>query len=330
MKKNIAIVWGGYSSEIVVSAKSKAGIYSFIDKDRYNVFTLKIDRSEWTVDFENEVYPVDKNDFSFYLIPAKQKIKFDFAYITIHGTPGEDGRLQGYLDMLGIPYSSCGMMASALTFNKFICNKFLRNFGVRIAESVILRQNQHYDASLIIKQLGLPVFIKPNTGGSSFATTKVKREQDVKEAIDLAFNEANEVLIESFIKGREVTCGCYKLQDKEVILPITEVITQNEFFDYNAKYEGQVQEITPADLTDALTTKIQSLTSMIYDLIGAKGIVRVDYIIPEDNEPVLLEVNTTPGMTTTSFIPQQVASAGMAMKGVLTDIIENELNVNTK
>ena len=328
MKRNIAIVWGGYSSEIVVSAKSMAGIYSFLDKEKYNVYTVKIDRAGWSVEFEKEIYPVDKNDFSFFLAPAKQKIKFDFAYITIHGTPGEDGRLQGYLDMLRIPYSTCGMMASALTFNKYICNKFLKNFGICIAESILLRENKNYTSAEIVKKLGLPVFVKPNIGGSSFATTKVKLEETLKPAINTAFDEANEVLIESFVKGREVTCGCYKIGDEKIILPITEVVTKNEFFDYKAKYEKESEEITPAPISDELTEKIRALSSRIYDLIGAKGIVRIDYIIPEDNQPVLLEVNTTPGMTTTSFIPQQVAAAEMNMTDILSDIIENEFNTN--
>jgi len=326
MKKNIALVWGGYSSEIIVSEKSMAGIYSFMDKDKYNVYKVRIDKKSWSVDIDGNIYPVDKNDFSFYQPETNTKVNFDFAYITIHGTPGEDGRLQGYLDMLDIPYSSCGMMASALTFNKYICNKFLKNFGIRIADSYILRENKNYNPEEIVKELKLPIFVKPNIGGSSFATTKVKSLQDLTAAIDTAFGEASEVIIESFIKGREVTCGCYKTKKRSVALPITEVVTANEFFDYKAKYEGEVQEITPADLTDELTNKIQNLSLKIYDLIGAKGFARIDYIIPEDGNPFMLEVNTTPGMTFTSFVPQQVAAAGMNMTDVLNEIIENEFN----
>lgn len=325
MKKNIAIVWGGYSSEIIVSEKSMAGIYSFMDKDKYNVYRVKIDKKGWTVDTDGQILPVDKNDFGFTCFGTGQKVVFDFAYITIHGTPGEDGRLQGYLDMLNIPYSTCDMMASALTFNKFICNKFLKNFGVHIADSYILRKNNNYDPDEIINNLKLPIFVKPNIGGSSFATTKVKKEEDLVQAINCAFEEAPEVIIERFIKGREVTCGCYRIKDIITVLPITEVITSNDFFDYKAKYEGEVQEITPAGLPGSITDKIQKLTHEIYDLIGAKGIIRVDYIITEDNTPVLLEVNTTPGMTQTSFIPQQVAAAGISMTEVLSEIIDNEL-----
>ena len=328
MKKNIALVWGGYSSEIIVSAKSMAGIYSFLDKERYNVFKVIIARDEWSVDVDGTIYPVDKNDFSFFDAETNTKVKFDYAYITIHGTPGEDGRLQGYLDMLNIPYSTCGMIASALTFDKYICNNFLKNFGLVVADSCLLREGQIYEVDAIVNKLGLPIFVKPSIGGSSFATTKVKTKEELQPAIDVAFKEANEVIIESFIKGREVTNGCYKVEGKEVALPITEVVTENEFFDYDAKYEGQVEEITPARLSEDMTKRIQQTTLKIYDLVGAKGIIRVDYIITEDDIPYLLEVNTTPGMTTTSFIPQQVAAAGMNITDVLTEIIENELNKN--
>lgn len=321
MKKNIAVIWGGYSSEIIVSEKSMQGICSFLDKDKYNIYRVKIDKNSWTVNINNTEYNIDKNDFSFIVDSAK--IKIDFAYITIHGTPGEDGHLQGYFDMIKIPYSSCGQMAAALTFNKFICNNFLRNFNINVAKSLYINKETNYNINNIADELEFPIFIKPNTGGSSFATTKVKAIDQIKEAIDTAFEEAPDVIIESFLNGREVTCGCYKLGDKEVVLPITEVITQNEFFDYNAKYKGEVEEITPANLSKELTDKIQKLTSKIYDLVGAKGIIRVDFIIVKDT-PYLLEVNTTPGMTSTSFIPQQVEAAGLSMTDVLTDIIDYE------
>ena len=328
MKHNIAIIWGGYSSEIIVSEKSMTGIYSFMDKDKYNIYKVKITREAWTVDIEGKAYPVDKNDFSFILPSSSNKIIFDFAYITIHGTPGEDGRLQGYFDMLGIPYSTCGMMASALTMNKFVCNNFLKNFGINVADSLYLNKDTKYDVKSIVERLGLPIFVKPNTGGSSFATTKVKVVDVLQEAIEASFEETNDVIIESFISGREVTCGCYKIKGKTVVFPITEVVTGNDFFDYNAKYEGQVEEITPARISEELTKKIQALTSKIYDLVGAKGIIRVDFIISGDI-PYLLEVNTTPGMTQTSFIPQQVAAAGLNITDVLTEIIENEFNAKT-
>lgn len=328
MKKNIALVWGGYSSEIVVSAKSMAGLYSFLDKEKYNVYKVKIAKEEWSVEIDGATFAVDKNDFSFFHTGQKAKISFEYAYITIHGTPGEDGRLQGYLDMLGIPYSTCGMTASALTFNKYICNNFLKSFGLTVASSYVIREGREYNEDEIISHLGLPIFVKPSIGGSSFATTKVKTKEALKPAIETAFGEANEVIAESFIKGREVTCGCYKVEGKDVALPITEVVTTNEFFDYEAKYEGQVEEITPARISDDLTKQIQQTTLRIYDLVGAKGIIRVDYIITDNNIPFLLEVNTTPGMTATSFIPQQIAAAGLNITSVLTEIIENELVKN--
>ena len=324
MKKNIAIVWGGYSSEIVVSEKSMAGIYSFIDKEKYNIYIVKIDRNEWSSEIEGIIYPIDKNDFS--ISYKNSKIEIHFAYITIHGIPGEDGHLQGYLEMLKIPYSSCNVMASSLTFNKFICNKYLETFGVKVAKAIFLTKPSEYNVGDIVSKLGLPLFVKPNTGGSSFATTKVKELDCLQNAIDMAFNESSEVIIESFLDGREVTCGCYKTKQGSTLLPITEVITENDFFDYDAKYNGEVKEITPADLSDKMTQTIQQLTAQIYDWVGAKGIIRADFII-SNGVPFLLEVNTTPGMTSTSFIPQQVAAAGLSMKNVLTEIIDNELSL---
>lgn len=325
MKKNIAIVAGGYSSEVVVSLKSAEGIYSFIDKDKYNLYIAILKKEDWVVRLSDGTEtPINKNDFSF--CENQEVKKFDFAYITIHGTPGEDGRLQGYFDMIGIPYSSCSALVSALTFNKYVCNHYLSAFGVKIARSIRLMNGQIIEAEEAVNQLGLPIFVKPNDGGSSFGVTKVKEKEALQAAVDKAFAEGREVVLESFIKGTEVTCGCYKIKGKEVVFPITEVVTSNEFFDYDAKYNGQVEEITPARLSEDLTLKIQRETSRIYDILGAKGLIRVDYIIPEDGEPMLLEINTTPGMTATSFIPQQVRAAGLNITDVMTDIIEDSLN----
>ncbi len=314
MKKNIAIVAGGYSSEYIVSLRSAQGIHSFINKERYNLYIALITHEEWKVQLPDESWtPIDKNDFSFTEDGAVKH--FDFCYITIHGTPGEDGRLQGYFDMIGMPYSSCGMMVSALTFNKYICNQYLRQFGVNVADSIHLFRGEKITDEEVIARLGLPIFVKPNDGGSSFGVTKVKTPEAIQPAIEKAFGE-----------GTEVTCGCYKVAHKAVVFPLTEVVTPNEFFDYDAKYNGQVDEITPARLSDELTKKIQQETSRIYDLLGAKGIIRIDYIITAEGTPMLLEINTTPGMTATSFIPQQVRAAGMAIEEVMTDIIEDELN----
>lgn len=320
IKKNIAIVWGGYSSEFVISEKSAAGIFSFIDKEKYNVYKVKIDRNSWEVEAPDCVYPIDKNNFSFTDSDGKN-IRFHFAYITIHGTPGEDGVIQGYFDMMGIPYSNCGVLASALTFNKFICNSFLKSFGIDVADSILLRKNDPYRINEIISTLGLPLFVKPNLGGSSFAITKVKESSQLDNAVITAFREAPEVIIESFLQGTEVTCGCFGTSMGITVLPLTEVVTSNEFFDFDAKYNGQVEEITPARLPEEITLAIQHKTEKIYRLVGAKGIIRVDFILT-GNGPILLEVNTTPGMTSTSFIPQQVNAAGLSMTEIITAIIE--------
>ncbi len=324
MKKIVAIVWGGYSSEKEVSEKSAKGIYSFIDKEKYHVYKVMINKKSWEVEYQNQNYPIDKNDFSFTV--DERRIKFDFAYITIHGTPGEDGLLQGYFDMLNIPYSNCGVLASSMTFNKFAFNNFISNFGYKIADSILLRQHDKVNSEEVAARLGLPVFVKPNAGGSSFATTKVKDVNKIQQAVEVAFKEAPEVMIESFISGTEVTCGCYKRNGEIIVLPVTEVVPKNEFFDYDAKYKGEVEEITPARISEESTLQIQQLTKEIYRLIDAKGVIRADYII-SDNQPKLLEVNTTPGMTETSFIPQQVAAAGMSMTNVITEIIEESINI---
>lgn len=325
MKKNIAIVAGGDSSEIVISLKSAEGIYSFIDKDKYNLYIALLKKGEWTVKLPGgESAPIDKNDFSF--CENGETKRFDFAYVTIHGTPGEDGRLQGYFDLIGLPYSSCGMLASALTFNKFVCNHYLKGFGIRVADSIRLLKGDAVSPEEVTERLGLPLFVKPNDGGSSFGVTKVKEASQLLPAIEKAFSEGKEVMLESFIDGTELTCGCYKVKDKEVVFPLTEVVTENEFFDFDAKYNGQVDEITPARIPAALAEKVQRETSRIYDLLGAKGIIRVDFIVPADGEPRMLEVNTTPGMTATSFIPQQVRAGGLDIREVMTDIIENEFN----
>ncbi len=344
MKRQIAIIAGGDSSEHEVSLRSAAGLYSFMDKERYDVTIVVLKGKEWHTE---DGCPIDKNDFSF--TRGGVKHTFDFAYITIHGTPGENGLLQGYLEMMGIPYSCCNVLAAALTFNKYTCNHYLAGFGFPIAKSVLIRKGQWLNGAIndpmvhdqIVNGLGLPCFIKSNVGGSSFGCTKVKTPEAVIPAIERAFQEGDEVICESYMKGTEVTCGVYKTKDKAVAFPITEVVTKNEFFDYDAKYKGQVSEITPARIPDAIRDKIQAETLRIYDIIGANGIIRVDWIITgmrntedfvdpvEDISKVqinLLEVNTTPGMTATSFIPQQVRAAGLDIKEVLTDIIEDKLN----
>jgi len=218
------------------------------------------------------------------------------------------------------------VLAAALTFNKFTCNTYLKGFGVKVAESLVIRSGQSVSDEEVALKIGFPCFIKPNVGGSSFGVTKVKSIDQVQPAIKKAFAEGAEVMIEAFLAGTEITCGIYKTKTKAQVFPVTEVVSENEFFDFDAKYKGQVQEITPARISASLTDRVQKLSSAIYDILGCKGIVRIDYIISEGEIINLLEVNTTPGMTTTSFIPQQVAAAGLDIKDVMTDIIENELN----
>jgi len=324
MKKKIAIIAGGDSSEYGVSLRSAAGIESFLNHEQYDITTVLLRGKDWKAQVgEDEWVAIDKNDFSYTY--NGEKHTFDFAYITIHGTPGENGVLQGYLDMIGLSYSCCGVLAAAMTFNKYTCNHYLKGFGVKVAESVLLRKSQEPRAKSqdIVAQVGLPCFIKTNVGGSSFGVTKVKTLEEVEPAIEKAFAEGDEVICEAFMKGVEITCGVYKTKNKAVAFPITEVVTSNEFFDYDAKYNGQVDEITPARIPDEVRDAVQAMTLKIYDILGCKGIIRVDYILTEGWTINLLEVNTTPGMTATSFIPQQVRAAGLDIKEVLSEIIED-------
>ena len=326
MKRNIAIIAGGDSSEHDVSLRSAQGIYSFMDKDRYNVYIIEVQGLTWEAHLEDgTLSTVDKNDFSFQV--EGKKVKPDYCYITIHGTPGENGLFQGYLDLMRIPYSTSGVLVEALTFNKFTLNQYLKSWGVSVSESILIRKGQTISNEEVIERVGLPCFIKPNAGGSSFGVTKVKSPEQIQPAIELAMKEkGEEVMIEAFMKGIEISCGHYKTKKHEVALPITEVVPANEFFDYNAKYNGEVQEITPARLPQDVTDRVHKINSAIYQILGANGIIRMDYIITEGNKINLLEINTTPGMTATSFIPQQVRAAGLEMKDVLTEIIENQFD----
>lgn len=327
MKKIIAIICGGDSSEHDVSMRSAAGIDSFMDHDRYIVYKVEIHNGKWEALLPQEQRStVDRNDFSF-LNENGERIRPDFCYITIHGAPGENGVLQGYLDLIGMPYSTSGVLVEALTYDKFATNNYMRSLGVRVADSLTIKQGheQEVNDQDIISRIGLPCFVKPASGGSSFGTTKVKTAEELRPAIDIALKEGEDVMVEAFMQGTEITCGCYKTRQKSVVLPVTEVVPANEFFDYDAKYNGQVQEITPARISESLTNRVQTLTSTIYDILGCHGIIRIDYIITAGDKINLLEINTTPGMTTTSFIPQQVRAAGLDIRDVMTDIIEDSL-----
>lgn len=321
MKRVIAIVAGGDSSEHEVSMESAKNIYSFIDKEKYTLYIVELTRQKWEACLPDGTRTaIDKNNFSF--TDNGQTIRPDFAYITIHGTPGENGIVQGYFELIGMPYSTCDVLVSALTFSKFTLNQYLKSFGVRVADSLLINRGNEISDETVIEKIGLPCFIKPNASGSSFGVTKVKTKEQIQPALKEAFAESDQVMIESFMDGTELANGCYKVNGHTVVLPITEVVSRNEFFDFKAKYNGEAEEITPARLSTSLTERVQKLTAAIYDILQCKGIVRIDYIITEGEKINMLEINTTPGMTANSFIPQQIRAAGLDIKEVMTQLIE--------
>ncbi len=329
LKRTIAIVCGGDSSEHDVSLRSAKGLYSFFDKERYNVYIVDIKGQDWHVELhDGTTAKIDRNDFSFK--ENGKTVLFDYAYITIHGTPGENGILQGYFELIQLPYSTSGVLVEAMTFDKFVLNQYLKSYGVSVAESLLIRRGFEHLVSDddILSRVGMPCFVKPANDGSSFGVSKVKNIDQLAPALRKAMMESDEVMVESFLDGVEITVGCYKTREKSVIFPITEVMTHNEFFDYDAKYNGQVEEITPARISDDVARRASEITSAIYDILHCNGIIRIDYIITKNsdgsNKINMLEVNTTPGMTPTSFIPQQVRAAGLDIKDVLTEIVENQ------
>ena len=325
LKRTIAIVCGGDSSEHDVSLRSAQGLYSFFDKEDYDVYIVDIKGQDWHVELaDGTTAKIDRNDFSF-MENGKARL-FDYAYITIHGTPGENGVLQGYFDLIGLPYSTSGVLVEAMTFDKFVLNQYLRGYGVSVADSLLIRKGYEELVSddEIEERIGMPCFVKPAADGSSFGVSKVKNKDQLAPAIRKAMLESPEIMVEAALVGTEISQGCYKTRTKSVVLPATEVVTKNEFFDYDAKYNGQVEEITPARLSPDVADRVAKITSHIYDILHCNGIIRVDYIISPEGKINMLEINTTPGMTVTSFIPQQVRAAGLEMKDVLADIVENQ------
>ncbi len=329
LKRTIAIVCGGDSSEHDVSLRSAQGLYSFFDKERYNVFIVDVKGINWKVNLpDGTTTPVDRNDFSF--MYNGEAVIFDYAYITIHGTPGENGLMQGYFELIHIPYSTSGVLTEAMTFDKFVLNQYLRGYGVSVPDSLLIRrgyENLVTDDD-IISRIGMPCFVKPANDGSSFGVSKVKNIDQLAPAVRKAMMESDEVMVEQYLDGTEITIGCYKTREKSVLFPATEVVTKNEFFDYDAKYNGQVEEITPARIAPETADRAARITSAIYDILHCNGIIRIDYILTKNEDGTdkinLLEVNTTPGMTPTSFIPQQVRAAGLNITDVLTEIVENQ------
>lgn len=322
MKRIIAVIAGGDSAEFGISLQTANHIFATLDKDKYSPYLVVFKGTDWNVKIDEANYPIDRNDFSF--TKDSKRIKFDFAYIAIHGTPGENGILQGYLQLMRIPHSTCEVLSSALSFNKHACNSYLKSLGFNFAKSILLKKNQMYSSSEIEEKLGMPCFVKPNADGSSFGISKVKKSEDLKEAIEKAFGEGNEVIIEEFIDGLEFTCGLVKTKTENLIFPVTEVLPKKEFFDYEAKYDpNMAEEITPARISEDLTSRIQKISSEVYDALKCKGIVRIDYMIRND-EIFILEANTIPGMTANSFIPKQVAAMNRKLSDILTLVIENE------
>jgi len=325
MKKNIAVVSGGFSKESDVSAESTATLMTNIDAKKYVPFRVNIGETIWTAEWNGEKFPIDKNDFSFH--DKGKRIHFDCVFIAIHGTPGEDGKLQGYFDMLDIPYTGCSAITSAVTFDKYYCNQLVRYWGVDASNGIVLGCDSSYDVSEIVKKIGLPCFVKPNKGGSSIGISKIKEEDKLEEAIKIAFKEDDEVIIEAHVEGREITCGVFKNGKEIIALPLTEVIPKREFFDYHDKYAGidGAQEITPADLPEKMAEDIKSISIQLYSLMRCDGMVRIDYILKPDNGLYFLEVNTVPGLSKTSIVPQQAVEYGYSLKEFFSIIIEDAL-----
>ncbi len=332
MKKNIALLAGGYSGEYVISLQTADTIEKNLDSDIYNVYKIYVTREDWTHETaDGKKISVDKNDFSLNI--NGEKIKFDAIFIAIHGTPGEDGRIQGYLDMLNLPYTTCNSIVSALTFNKSYCNKVVKAFNVvNIANSVHLIKGEPYSMGAILEQLKLPVFVKPNESGSSLGVSKVKYVEELLPAIEKAFKEDKQVLIEEFIEGRELTIGIFRVNNYLYALPATEIVSKNEFFDYEAKYTpGVTNEITPAKIDDTIKEQLESKANYIYRHLNCRGVVRMDFILQKQtNRLYFLEVNTMPGQSENSIVPQQVRASGRSLKEfygtLLEDCMKNHKN----
>ena len=327
MKRNIALVTGGFSNESVISIASAKMVEKALNSEKYNAYKIVIEKDSWYyLGKEGEKTTVDKNDFSITI--SDEKITFDCAFIIIHGDPGENGKLQGYFDMLGVPYTTSDFYTMSLTFNKAFCNTVVRPFGVvNVARSIHIYKNHPESVEEILGKISLPCFVKPNSGGSSIGLSKVNTKEELQPAIETAFNEDDEILIEEYIKGRELTCGVLQTKKEKIVLPVTEIIPKGkEFFDYEAKYKGFSEEVTPAQLNKDAFELVQSTSSKLYDLLNCKGIVRFDYIYNEEDEKLFfLEVNTVPGQSENSIIPQQARCYGLTTTELYDLLIESVL-----
>jgi D-alanine-D-alanine ligase len=326
MKKNIAVLCGGYSGESVISEQSGQVVYKNLKGGKYNPILIKVSNEGWFAFIDENKFKIDFNDFSF--IDEKGKtISFDGVFIAIHGTPGENGIVQGFLRLLNIPFNSGSVINSSLTFHKKFCNDLLKQYGIPSAQSIYLKIEESYDPVAIINQLGLPCFVKPNKGGSSIGVSKVKKTSELIPAIERAFKEDDEILVEQYINGKEVTCGVVNYKGEIKALSVTEIVFESEFFDYQAKYHDKTtQEITPARISEELTQKIMTLTKKVYKTIECRGMIRVDFIIM-DNEPYLIEVNTVPGLSEASIVPKMAAYAGISLKQLFENEVDMMLNV---
>ena len=323
---HIAIMAGGNSSEAEISLRGAAQMAQWLNPNRFVAHTVLVHGTQWTIKHpQHGDVPVGKDCFAAQL-PDGHELRFDCALVMIHGTPGENGLLQGYLEMMGIPHTTCSTMSAALTFNKFVCKEMVRSTGVGLARGVLLHSGQPYDTNAIVAELGLPMFVKPNASGSSYGVSKVKCAADLPAAIEAALAEGDEVLLEEFIGGREFSCGVFKPKgEPEMLMPVTEIISHTEFFDYNAKYNHQSNEVTPAQIPAELSNAMQQMASCIYDRLQCSGIVRVDYIVTPEGKPYFLEINTVPGMSAESIIPQQVRAMGSTMRDVLTQLVDDAM-----
>ena len=323
MKKNIAIIMGGFSSEYKISLKSGNVVYNTLNTLKYNAFRIHIFKNKWVyVDANNQEHAIDKNDFSVTIDGSK--ITFDCVFNAIHGSPGEDGFMQGYFKLLNIPQTSCGMYQASLTFNKRDCLSVLKPYGIKTAKSYYINLGDDIDEDAIVNTVGLPCFVKANKAGSSFGITKVYKKEDLQNAIDVAFKEDDEIIIEEFLDGTEVSIGVISYKGKTTALPITEIVSENDFFDYQAKYEGKSQEITPARISEELAEKTRNIAIRVYDILKMTGFSRSEYIF-KDGEPHLLEINTVPGLTKESILPQQAAEAGISLSDLFDNAIQEAL-----
>jgi D-alanine-D-alanine ligase len=324
MKKNIAIIMGGYSSEASISLKSGEVVYKHISKEEYNTYKIHILKNKWVlVDDNNQEYPINKHDFSVTI--NRRKINFDCVFNAIHGHPGEDGTILAYFNLLGIKHTSAPFYQMALTFNKRDCLSVVKKYGVKTANSVYLNKGEPINSSEIIKMVGLPCFVKPNNAGSSFGISKVKTTEELIPAIEKAYKEDSQILIEEFLDGPEITIGVLNYNNKITVLPMTEIVTENDFFDFEAKYLGKSKEITPARISNEIHQKLEILATKVYTILNMKGFSRSEYILV-NNEPYFLEMNTVPGLTNESLIPQQAAAAGITLQNLFHNAIEMALN----